>query len=253
MRNPIVVTALNFALALAGCAAPTGGAVPDGGMVMGRVVGPGSLARGGAIVAAGGGNIVAAGGGNLVAAGGGNYIGHNGAAFTRGLLAMSDAYLPVVGTRVQAVGLDGRVLAEALTDARGAYAFTGLPRNSALALRTVFATESTAKAYYLSALVATEGALEGQVLDPINTLIEAKFAGLLAARPERARSVGMAALKALWTDANALDATIPADRIEASRTVADMGALYLELAQRYPSLKPGIKRFFETLGEAAPF
>lgn len=241
MRNlPATALAAGLAAALAACAGPTAPAPAAVDPPLGvRVAGPQALANGGAAI---------------IAAGGGGIIGPNGAAFR--VLAMADAYVPVAGARVRAVALDGRALAEAVTDERGAATFprAALPAGEPIAVRTTYVPFGAGQvAYYASALVAADGVAGGQVLDPINTLIEAKLAPLLAAKPAPARAVGMAALKALWADANALDATIPVERLEAAAGVAGLGELYLDLARRHPSLRPGIERLFAALGEPAPF
>lgn len=209
------------------------------------VLAPANLGSGNNIVSTYGGGIVSTYGGGIISTYGGGLVSQQPASF--GLLAVVDKLKPVKNALVSVQDLSGKTIASATTDDQGQCRWDKLPRNTIFTLRTQIEVEG--KGYYLSNLTATENASTDAMVDPIGTLIEAKFFTILAGKSLKTRTVSFALLKKLWAEVNALEVDIPVAMLDGSKTQADLVAFYDELSKQHPSLKPAIDELFLKINE----
>lgn len=228
-----------------------------------RVVGPQLLANGGAAIlndaGAGllqggqilndaGAGLVAAGGGNLVAAGGGNFK----------LLEAESTFVAVDSAAVQALGLDGQPIGAVLTsNARGEVTVSGLPMDTAASFVAAFKVDG--KVYRLAAVLGADAGPETLMVDPINTMVEARVREVLAgAGKTAATALTNERLKAVWGICNKADVTVAPEDLEAGRPLAELTAALskvwtkaIEAKVTTPSEKAEIKAFMTDLAAAS--
>lgn len=253
-----IAACATFALALAGCTAlpsaqdvvaPAKKTVAKGktGTAKTRevalaVTGPGELAAGGSaiagtggaslfnggqIVAAGGGNLVAAGGGNLVAAGGGNLVaaGAGNLRLTPSFRLTADEprFLAVKGAGVQLVSLDGKPVGKpAEVDDTGLVTLKAVPDGKPL---TALAAFQVGEKVYRLAVVVPTGSPEGSLMvDPINTMVEARVRDILGTDGQAAALTGKK-LQRVWDICNDAGVTVKPADLEAADDASTRAAL----------------------------
>jgi hypothetical protein len=179
-----------------------------------RVVGPNALAKGGA-------NILNDAGAGLIK--GGQILNDAGAGLMPrfGVLAALDAFTNVESAAVQAIGFDGKAVGSVVTTGKdGSATLTGLPTTRILTLMAAF--KSGGKVYRQAALAATDD-LESVLIDPINTMVEARVRESLTGK-DVPGTLTNARLKRVWTICNKADITLDPAELEAGRPLADITA-----------------------------
>lgn len=219
--------ALAVALALvAGCQATAGGeiSITQAGKatkatakvrsIEVKVVAPAQLATAG-------GNILTDAGAGLIK--GGQILTDAGAGLVsrRGLFAAIDQFKAVKAAGVQAVGLDGKAIGGVgATDEDGGVRLADLPVGKAVSVIAAFKTGG--KVYRLAATLGGDAFDGTLLLDPINTMVEARVRDLL--RGKEAPAITNARLKRVWGICNKAEITLDPKDLEAGRPLAELTA-----------------------------
>lgn len=217
--------ALALALALvAGCQATAGGEITITQPARGtkattkvraievKVVAPAQLATAG-------GNILTDGGAGLIK--GGQILTDGGAGLVsrRGLFAAVDQFKAVKAAGVQAVGLDGKAIGGVgATDEDGGAKLADLPVGKAISVIAAFKTGG--KVYRLAATLGADAFDGTLMLDPINTMVEARVRDLLGGSD--APTITNARLKRVWGICNKAEITLTPAEIEAGRPLTEI-------------------------------
>lgn len=226
---------------------PMGAGVASGlkALLNANVLAPANLTTGANIVSTYGGGIVSTYGGGIISTYGGGLVGQQVPSFR--VQAVVDKLKPVKNAVVSVQDLNGRQLASGTTNDQGQCSWDSLPRDVIVTLRTKF--EVDGKTYYMANMTATEQASAGAMVDPIGTLVEAKFFKILAGKSLKTRTVTFALLKKLWIEVNSLDVDIPVAMLDGSKNQADLVDFYDALIQQHPSLKPAVDELFQKINE----
>lgn len=185
-----------------------------------KVVAPGQLASAGgaSILTDGGAGLIK--GGQILTDGGAGLIRAADAALPRfGLLDALATFKPVKAAGVQAVGLDGKAIGAVITtDDQGGAKVEGLPQDRAVSVFAAFRTGG--KVYRLAATLGADAFDGTLMLDPINTMVEARVRDLL--KGAHAPTITNARLKAVWGICNKADITLTPEELEAGRSLAEI-------------------------------
>lgn len=177
-----------------------------------KVLAPGGLAVGGQILTDAGAGFLN-GVGILTDAGAGLQ--------PRGLLAAAGTFVSVPDAGVTVLGLDGKTIGTTKgTDAAGGLKLTGLPVNRTLSVVAGFKVDGTI--YRLAAVVGADEFAGTLMLDPINTMVEARVRDVLAG--SESSTLTNKRLQRVWAICNDANVTINPDELAAGRPLADITA-----------------------------
>ncbi len=172
-----------------------------------------------ALLATAGGNILTDGGAGLIK--GGQILTDGGAGLGPrfDLLAAVDQFKSVKAAGVQAVGLDGKAIGQVgTTDETGGAKLADLPAGKAVSIIAAFKTGG--KVYRLAATLGADDFDGTLMLDPINTMVEARVRDLL--KGADAPSITNKRLKRVWGICNKAEITLTPAEIEAGRSLAEI-------------------------------